>query len=112
MACGANITRLDDEVRRLPLVFNVTARPGRPFTASTLAADPAAPMAGTAATFTLRGFDRLGNPCDRVWEDVQTRFAAVDALSGEETELGGGVPLSGDETGVLTAVWGLAEASV
>ena len=105
VACGANITRLDNEVRRLPLLFNVTARPGLPSAASTLAADPAAPMAGTAAVFTLRGVDRLGNPCDQVSEDVQTRFVAVDA-AGEETELGAGIPLSGDETGVFRLALG------
>ena len=106
VACGANITRLDNEVRRLPLVFNVTARPGPPSAASTLAADPEAPMAGDAADFTLRGVDRLGNPCDQLWEDVQARFVAVDA-AGEETELGAGIPLSGDETGVFRLALGV-----
>ena len=97
-ACTANIVRLDNEARQLPLLFNVTARPGPPSAASTLAASPASPMAGSPAELTLQGVDRLGHECDRVWEDVQTRFVAVNAAE-EETDLGVGIPLSGDEAG-------------
>ena len=96
--CVANITRLDNEERRLPVTFNVTTRPGPPSAGSTLGVSPAAPMAGTATEVTLQGVDRLGSLCDRLWEDVRARFVAVDA-GGEETALGTGLPLTGEEAG-------------
>ena len=97
--CKHNITRTDDELRKVAVNFDLTLRPGVPSTLTTMAvmgADANGTVAaGQALTVTFATRDRLGNPCDQIWPNVQLKLKGTSSKDGSITELGVAAPQPG-----------------
>jgi len=97
--CTHYVTRTDDELRKVAVHFDLTLRPGAPSRLTTMAVTGAdangTVAAGGALTVAFATRDRLGNPCDQIWPNVQLKLKANSTNDGSTTEMGVAAPQPG-----------------